>query len=78
MILGKRKNTRKILYIVVNFGEKWDQDMLLRPKSPLNQRVIKSPLNDGFGRKMGPKRNLSEKGYLASQRNSLTKNIIKT
>ena len=47
--------------------------MLLRPKSPLNQRVIKSPLKYEVGRKNGTKKKFKEKGRLASQRNSLEK-----
>lgn len=47
--------------------------MLLRPKSPLNQRFTESPLISPHGRKIGPKRNLKKKGCLASQRNSLEK-----
>lgn len=49
--------------------------MLLKPKSPLNQRVIKSPLKYEVGRKMGPKRNLKKKA--ASLHNeTASKNII--
>lgn len=73
----KKKYTENFIYSS-EFRGKMGPRYAFETKKPQNQRVIKSPLNDGFGRKMGPKRNLSEKGCLASQRNSLTKNIIKT
>lgn len=49
--------------------------MLLRPKSPLNQRVIKSPLKYEVGRKMGPKRNLKKKAA-SLHSETASKNII--
>ena len=49
--------------------------MLLRPKSPLNQRVIKSPLNDGLGRKNGTKKKLCPLGAPADLKSADKKRL---
>jgi hypothetical protein len=49
--------------------------MLLRPKSPLNQRFTESPLISPHGRKMGPKRNLKKKAA-SLHSETVLKNII--
>lgn len=73
----KKKYTENFIYSS-EFRGKMRPRYAFETKKPTKSASYQKPTKFLFGRKMGPKRNLSEKGYLASQRNSLTKNIIKT